>query len=330
MRRISLKVLLLEVLTALCTCSYFFSSLVTSSPVIALEMPSSPKAMRVVQHSLSQVQVPVHPQRVVALHPFILEDALVLGVKPIGGPRATFYQLNISAQQLQGIEDVGWFPPNFEKILRLKPDLILASSFDRDIYPLLAHIAPTVLIEYRSSDTWKLTFEQCAEVLNKSEQAKQMMKHYYIRLAKFKTQMKERLQKIQVSVLSVSSQDISLYGTNGFIGAILKDAGLTRPPSQNLDTSTILKKGGTRIRYSISQELLSEADGDVLFVVQASDRSNINSQKALQQLQAQPLWSKLKAVQYNKAHVVGVYWLGYSPVSAQYVIDDLFQFVASE
>ena len=39
-----------------------------------------------VKHAMGETAVPIHPQRVVILHRYLWEDAVMLGVKPIGAP----------------------------------------------------------------------------------------------------------------------------------------------------------------------------------------------------------------------------------------------------
>ena len=86
-----------------------------------------------------------------------------------------------------------------------------------------------------------------------------------------------------------------------------------------------MRLGGRYAFLRIPEELLSEIDGDILFLVNEDlmSRQNLNSE--LQKLKASPLWSKLKVVQHDSVHEVGFYWRGMGPISANRVIDDLFR-----
>ncbi len=71
-------------------------------------------------------------------------------------------------------------------------------------------------------------------------------------------------------------------------------------------------------------------DADFLFVVTSNFSNPADSELAFQQLQKEPLWSKLKVVQQGKVHVVGQYWLFGSYLSANRVLDDLFKYLLPE
>ncbi|MHC5733102.1 MAG: iron-siderophore ABC transporter substrate-binding protein, partial [Nostoc sp.] len=50
----------------------------------------------------------------------------------------------------------------------------------------------------------------------------------------------------------------------------------------------------------------------------------------LEQLKAEPLWSKLKVVQQKKVHNVGFYWVQYGPLAANRMIDDLERYLVKQ
>lgn len=102
-------------------------------------------------YNLNQTKIiPVHPKRLVVLSVDFLEYALTLGITPVAAPKEGGYIfLHPLPIQWQKIEEVGGsfgLSVNIEKILSLKPDLILAKSYQKDIYPLLSKIAPTIII----------------------------------------------------------------------------------------------------------------------------------------------------------------------------------------
>ena len=133
---------------------------------------------RQVEHAMGMTEVPVEPQRVVVLDTGELDDALALGVKPVGAVRidvATGF-LSYLEEQTEGIEEVGTISePNLEKIAALEPDLILSSTVRHEaIYDQLKAIAPTVLAP-DLGDTWKDNFLLYADALNKTDEAKEML-----------------------------------------------------------------------------------------------------------------------------------------------------------
>ncbi|WP_335100705.1 iron-siderophore ABC transporter substrate-binding protein [Nostoc sp.] len=291
---------------------------------------SSLSQVRVVQHLMGKTIVPAHPQRVVVLSGGSLENALALGIKPIAASKLFVSQLQRLVGPLSGIEDVDWLSPSIEKILFLKPDLIFGMAFHRDIYPLLSHIAPTVLAPPGASGAWKESFAFTASVLGKTKTAQQVMDNYYARLKQFKAKMGDRLNTTLVSVAELRTDALWLWAKASFSGVILKDAGVVRPNSQTLDSQATLSLGGGPAAYALSKELLRELDGDILFLVSEDALGTRDLHPMLEQLKAEPLWSKLKVVQQKKVHEVGFYWVQFGPLAANRMIDDLEQYLVKQ
>ncbi len=283
--------------------------------------------VRVVKHVMGETIVPAHPQRVAVLVHALLEPTFALGVTPIAAPKDAVSDLQRLVGKLRGIEDVGLESPNLEKLLRLKPDLILGLSSHQNIYPLLSHIAPTVLATFNPVAPWKGFLAFTADALGKTQSAQQLMTNYYARLAQLRASIGQRLLTTVVSVAELRTDGLFLPEAASFEGEILKDAGVQRPPNQLLysETSNKMRLGGRYAFLPISEELLDEIDGDILFLVTEDLMSRQNLNLELQKLKASPLWSKLKVVQHSSVHEVGFYWRGLGPISANRVIDDLFR-----
>lgn len=306
---------------------YFFFNY----PKVSHELSvSSLSQVRVVQHFMGKTIVPAHPQRVVVLSGRGLENALALGIKPIAAPKLFVSQLQRLVGPLSGIEDIDWLSPSIEKVLFLKPDLILGMHFHQDIYPLLSHIAPTVLAPPGASGAWKESFAFTASVLGKTKIAEQVMDNYYARLARFKAKMGDRLNTTLVSVAELRTDALWLWAKASFSGVILKDAGVARPCSQTLDSQATLSLGGGPAAYALSKEFLSELDGDILFLVSEDALGTRDLHPMLEQLKAEPLWSKLKVVQQEKVQNVGFYWVQFGPLAANRMIDDLERYLVKQ
>ncbi|MEM6502257.1 MAG: ABC transporter substrate-binding protein [Cyanobacteria bacterium P01_C01_bin.89] len=80
-------------------------------------------------------------------------------------------------------------------------------------------------------------------------------------------------------------------------------------------------------KTNVSKELLHKADGDVIFVwiTQGNTENAQEAQRELEELKADPLWSKLNAVQQGRVYSVPYYWVGFGPIAANLVLDDLFE-----
>lgn len=116
-------------------------------------LASSPEC-RVIQHTFGETCVPLKPQRIIALDPsYTLDPLIALGIKPIGfasyNGSGEEVLLGVSFDEVKDIKNVGdALQPSLEKVLMLKPDLILTTDYSNDDqkYKLLSKIAPTVSV----------------------------------------------------------------------------------------------------------------------------------------------------------------------------------------
>jgi iron complex transport system substrate-binding protein len=285
---------------------------------------------RAVRHAKGETCVPNNPQRIVVLGG--LDYALSLGIKPIGSDGLDAQDIHLN-DQFDGIENVGGEDaPNIEKILALKPDFIIGGDYVAAVYGTLSRIAPTVLIAYEHSGQWKEFFRQFAEVLGKTAEAEQVMDDYYARAEDFKAQMQGRAAELEVSIVRVYPTHVNLYLKESFCGTVVADAGLSRPPAQDLTATKAGALFGNQIQYTVSRERLQDADGDAIFIWSYGHQNEIaqQAQAEKEKLKADPLWSTLTAVQNGRVYEVPSYWIGDGPIAANAVLDDLFKYLIDE
>ena len=289
----------------------------------SLENASFP--MRTVQHALGETVIPEDPQRIITLVPgAVLDSLLALEAKPVGMVvfnNRTYEVPPYLADQVIDIQSVGNVgQPNLESIVRLQPDLIIISDFQRRLYSKLSEIAPTVAIGSRV-DTWRESFLSLADLVNKSDTAQQLLAQYKQRADIFKAAIAEQADSPEVSVVRVRADGVFLYVKSSPVGQILDELGIQRPAAQDV----FLQRSP---RISISLEELAKADGDVMFVYGLEFR---DTQPAYEQLQASPLWQQLKAVQTNRVYVVpDSYWSFPGIQGLDLLIDDLLTHLVQE
>lgn len=261
---------------------------------------------------MGETCVPTNPERVVVLDTSALDAAFALGVKPIGSIKLEDY-LSYPENQLNGIVEVGKFEqPNFEKILRLKPDLILDCN-QQQIYQRLSQIAPTVSVSVDDcSDNWQNGFKIYAAALGKTTVAAQLLQDYHKRIQEFQRQMGARLKDTEVSVVVFAPEYVRIYLQDSFLGAVIAETGLPRPPAQ--------EKAG--FAEQISLETLEFADGDVIFVMDFGPQDS-----SLSEITTSALWSKLNAVKQGKVYPVTYgSWIAERSIGgANRILDDLFK-----
>ncbi len=282
---------------------------------------------RTVQHVMGSTCIPRNPQRVVTLDSF--ENTWALGIRAIASTHVPDFPMPKYLQgKVEQVESVGSYnSPNIEKILKLKPDLIISGSDLKGIYKQLSYIAPTVVLNTPyPPPPWTDMLEELAQILGKEEVSKQLIDKYWQRVEKLKQALgvgaaspnENRRNTIKVSIANTSSESgIWSYGEKHFSGSVLKDIGLQRPKSQRGDFFYI---------ENISKEKISDIDGDVLFF---ASWEREDDKKTLDKLKQNPLWSQLEVFQKDKVYFVGMHWHSSDIFAINAILDDLEKYLVN-
>ncbi len=290
-----------------------------------------------VEHAAGVTCVPHTFQRLVTLDELSFEQAIALGFKPVGA--ALSQHPSYLDDVMEGVETIGeGGRPDLERVLALKPDLIIGLDFNQEIYDQASQIAPTLLVQFAHSGEWKDLFRRFGILLNREAIAQQVMDQYHQRLQDLQTALKagHSAQSLpfpfQVSVVRIYPDTINLYFRDSFCGTILQDAGLARPPAQDLSAVEARRRFNNEVQTSISLEQVDQADGDVMFIWTSEDSaaSDQSAQQKLAKLQQFPLWQRLHAIKLERAYFVPRHWLGSGPLAANAVIDDLFKYLVKQ
>ncbi|BDA71252.1 ABC transporter, iron(III) dicitrate-binding protein [Calothrix sp. PCC 7716] len=268
---------------------------------------------RVVEHPLGKTCIPLKPQRII-LESAFLDPLFALGIKesivgtncyPMWWVAKGCFASGLSSNQLEGIETVGNYPPSLEKVLFLKPDLILWSDYIKSMYHQLSDIAPTVTIHW---DDFQYSFKDylrhLAQIFDREEVAEEILLQYQNRITEVRKQLGDRLQNAEVSVI--------IYGCAG-------NNGFSLPPRYAI-WFQILDNLGIKIKpiFSMSQkvwcsnfdsiETINNYDSDILFI------ANFHSKSGAFLLE-KPLVSSLNAVKNGRAYVIDGQdvWDAYGP-----------------
>jgi len=289
-------------------------------PTPAAEAPAADAESnaRTVEHALGAIDVPADPQRVVVLD--AMDNVIALGIQPVGasnwmgtatGEQAAF-PTYLDEETLAGIEWLGDNKrPNLETIVALQPDLILGRvNWHEEIYDQLAAIAPTYLVDRNAVGGWKGMFFAYADALNRTAEAEALMDQYDARTADLAQRLEQLSPVPEVSLVRFDPDRIVVYGPEIFAGSVMADAGVTRPPQQR-------EIGRSQ---QISLEEIELIDADVLLTVAADPDESM-----LAELQQNPLWSQLRAVQNEQVYPVSFdIWVGgWTITGANLILDDL-------
>lgn len=179
--------------------------------------------------------------------------------------------------------------PNLEKIVALKPDLVVGSEdFHRDTLQKLEQLGiPTLTAKVNSWAALEALTKNLALSINADP--KPLLKQYQTLLA--------QKSNSQLSTLVlVSRQPILAPNKNSWAGDMLAKFNLKNLAAQ--------LQGESQIQgyITLSPEKILQADPDAIFLVE-------NDEKILEQFKSQPFWSQLKAVKNDRVYVFDYYGL---------------------
>ncbi|MDZ5781958.1 ABC transporter substrate-binding protein [Marinococcus luteus] len=279
---------------------------------------SQEEETRTVEHEMGETEIEGTPEKVVTLYQGANDTAAALDADPVGIVESWTQQpiYKYLRDDLEGTETVGEeIQPNLEKIAEMDPDVIIANkSRHEDIYDDLSDIAPTVTTDQVYE--WKDTLELTGEVLNKEEEADELLSDYEARTEHFQEEMGDRLP-IEVAITNFRADHARIFYM-GFAGSILQDAGFDRPEGHE-DTD----EWGIKLS---SKESIPEADAEMIF--------NFNSGTETEQIEetyeewtSHPLWQELEAVENDEVHMVEeeTWNAGGGIMAANLMLDDLYE-----
>lgn len=273
---------------------------------------------RTVTHALGETVLESKPTRVVVLDGGELDDVLSLGITPVGlaNPESAAGQPSYLADKLDGVADVGTINNlDLEAIAALEPDLILGSKLRADqLYRQLSQIAPTVFA-IRPGFPWKENFLLVADAVGEENEAVEVLNNYQRRADDIRASLDGTPPTI--SLVRFMSGKIRLYGNLSFIGVILQDVGLPRPPLQDVD----------ELAVEVSPETITQAEGDRIFYTSYGRPEDTGEAAVI----AGPLWNELAAVEDGRATRVSdeTWFLALGPTGAMLVLDDLEEMLGS-
>lgn len=210
----------------------------------------------------TEVLVPEHPERVVALSEPTLDGVLALGVEPIGtvtgrGQQTVPNYLLESAGELPILGGIA--QPNFEAIGAAGPDLILVDGTSVNNNPpvvaALRQIAPVVFTGYAGGD-WRVNFRHVADALNMAEEGERVIAEYDTRAQEAKSQLADYADST-FSVVRWQGSSAALILRELLPGRALTDLGLRRPANQDRE--------GRGHSDPVSLENLQDIDADYMF-----------------------------------------------------------------
>ncbi|TYR81884.1 iron-hydroxamate ABC transporter substrate-binding protein [Priestia megaterium] len=226
-----------------------------------------------------------------------MEDAAILGVKPVGAITIGGKLPEYIAEELQGAESIGEkMQPNYETLLKLKPDVILGTSkFQPDVAEKLNKVAPMFPVSHISTN-WEANLRLMAELTGKEEKAEKIITQYKEDAAELKEQIGTDLKDKKVVVARMRGGNIYLYQQDVYFNPVMyNDLGLTVPEEIK----------AVKAQEMISLEKFAEINPDYIFL-QFEESENAQKPKALEDLESNSIWKSIEAVKNDKVFINAV------------------------
>jgi iron complex transport system substrate-binding protein len=211
------------------------------------------------------IEVPSNPKRIVVLNASVSGHVMALGGNIVGIDTWSKGDPNYSKYIKNAIEVSD---ENIEKIIELKPDLIIGASTDKNI-DKLSKIAPTVTYTYNKVD-YLTQYLEVGKLLNKEKIAQTWIDDFKKRAKKAGEDIKAKIgENATISVMENSNKQIYVFGDNWGRGTeiLYQEMNLKMPDKVK---EMALKVG----YYALSPEVLPDYAGDYVIFSKSSTVDN--------------------------------------------------------
>lgn len=271
---------------------------------------------KTIVHDFGTTELKKAPKRIVILDNLYGEILDPLDITPVGATTGQSDSQEFSTLFKKQYKDakvvsVGWQGnPDLDKIAELKPDLILMTGEQEDLYDELSEIAPTVGYQINTDENWDYheTSLKVAEIFDKRDEMKKDLDRLDAREAVFAENVKAKFGNQKLMYLRVTDNDIRYYAY-GHFGYLYDTYHFNRAETFNPDD----------MLQVIDPDKLKDINPDLL-IVQADSQELLDNK-----LKNTPVWTSLKAVQNNKVIYAdySTYMLGFGIVSQEAIMKQI-------
>ena len=271
---------------------------------------------KTIVHDFGTTELKKVPKRIVILDNLYGEILNPLDITPVGATTGQADSQEFSTLFKKQYKDakvvsVGWQgSPDLDKIAELKPDLILMTGEQEDLYDELSEIAPTVGYQINTDENWDYheTSLKVAEIFDKRDEMKKDLDRVDAREAVFAENVKAKFGNQKLMYLRVTDNDIRYYAY-GHFGYLYDTYHFNRAETFNPDD----------MFQVIDPDKLKDINPDLL-IVQADSQELLDNK-----LKNSPVWTSLKAVQNNKVIYAdySTYMLGFGIVSQEAIMKQI-------
>lgn len=244
----------------------------------------------IIEHSMGTTEVPVNPQKIVALDLAALDilDALGLGDRVTGIPKKSSVSYLTSYVEDEGVANMGSVKEvDMEALNSLQPDLILIGGRLASEYDNIYKIAPTISVSIDHKQGFMNSFNKnlhnIAAIFGLKEKADEYYSGFEARLEA----IKKAAEGKSAIVSLVTSGSLSTLGNDSRCSVITNEAGF-KNVAEEIDST----HGDTA-----SFELLLDKDPDYIFVLDRDTAINSEGAKVAKEVMDNEIVQKTSAYQ---------------------------------
>lgn len=269
-----------------------------------------------ITHELGQTDVPKNPENIVVFDFGMLDTLDYLDIHITGVPQTNIpsYLEKYSSEDYENIGSLK--EPDFEKISKIDPDLIIISGRQSEMYDELSKLGPVVYLgvdHTRYIDSFKENLEKIGKIFDVEDKIEDELN----KIDDSISTLNEKAKKSNSNSLIILANDdkISAYGSGSRFGLIHDVFGIPAI-DKNIEASTH--------GMNVSFEYVKEKDPDILYVIDRS--AAIGEEPTAKNIVENSLMKDTKAFQNDKIIYLNAdYWYlsGGGLVSMTKMIDEI-------
>lgn len=245
-----------------------------------------------------QVTFSKKPERIVVLSPSFLELLEVLDGNVVGRAESTIARTPDFARNAATVGFI--FNINTEKVVELKPDLIVAYKGMHEKYVQLfeANDIPVVVLNLKTYEDVKHSIKVLGEVTGQKEKGIKIAAELDEKIQN--TVMKLPKNTKRVAILHSSAQNVTLEQENSIAGCVAK---LLQMHNIVQDIQGVAAPTGEQMsdKAPYNLEFLIEKDPEIIFITSMGNKIDIET-RLQNDVMSSPAWKSITAVKNNAVY----------------------------
>lgn len=204
-------------------------------------------------------EVPLNPTKVVAFDYGALDILDNMGVEVLGLPKESIPS-SLEKYKADKYQDLGGLKePNFEAISSLKPELIIISGRQKDLYDKFAQIAPTIYLDIDGSkymEDFTRNFTDLGKIFKKEDYVQSTLNKIDDEMVKLKDKVTS--EKLNAITVMANEGNLSAFSDKSRFGLLYNQLGFV-----NVDPNIEESSHGQQVTF----EYIVEKNPDYIFVI---------------------------------------------------------------